>query len=211
MLTECSEPLELVDEMRKQEAKRAYNYVRNAWMSLWDPENMHGPSMNKIFSHFEDPRLKFDLRKDPPEDLHKQIDPNNILREYETVVGKNEDQVDELPLHQQPEAESAKLPPRTRGRGGGFSAIARMTLHSGVEASKKVMKNGGASRRSLSSSQGSEQDEGWKKTQPTMEADANNWRSRNFAGITLSNSTFSELRSRHIHQRVLEIDSNGIH
>jgi hypothetical protein len=162
--------------------------------------------MSRIFSHFEDPKLKINLRAAVPEDLHEQIDPDKFLREYEIVVGKNEDQVAEL--HQLPEEESAKLPPRTRGRGGGFSAIARMTIHSGLEASKKVMKNGGASR-SLSSSQGSEQDEGWKETQSTMEADANNWRTRNLSGITLSNSRFSELRSKHIYQRVSEIDSNG--
>jgi hypothetical protein len=192
--------------MRKQKVKRTYNYVRDAWMSLYDPESMHSPSMSRIFSHFSDPRLKIDLRKAALEDLHEQIDPNKLLLEYEIVVGKDEDQAAEL--HQLPEAESAKLPPRTRGRGGGFSAIARMTIHSGLEASKKVMKNGGASR-SLSSSQGSEQDEGWKETQSTMAAGANNWRTRNLAGITLSNSRFSELRSKHIYQRVLEIDSNG--
>jgi hypothetical protein len=192
--------------MRKQKAKKTYNYVRDSWMSLYDPENMHGPSMSRIFSHFSDPRLKLDLRKGAPEDLHEQIDPNKLLHEYEIVVGKNEDQVAEL--HQLPEAELAKLPPRTRGRGGGFSAIARMAIHSGLEASKMVMKNGGTSR-SLSSSQGSEQDEGWRETQSTMEADANNWRTRNLAGITLSNSRFSELRSKHLYQRVSEIDSNG--
>jgi hypothetical protein len=175
-------------------------------MSLYDPENMHGPSMSRIFCHFSDPRLKLDLRKGAPEDLHEQIDPNKLLHEYEIVVGKNEDQVPEL--HQLPEAESAKPPPRTRGRGGGFSAIARMAIHSGLEASKRVMKNGETSR-SLSSSQGSEQDEGWRETQSTMEADANNWRTRNLAGITLSNSRFSELRSKHLYQRVSEIDSNG--
>jgi hypothetical protein len=182
--------------------------VRDAWTSLWDLENLHGPTMSRIFLHFQDPRLKIDLRKRAAEDLHEQIDPNTLLKEYEIVVGKNEDQVMEVPLHQPPETEMSKLPPRTRGRGGGFSAIARMTIHSGLEASKKMIKNGGAPR-SLSSSQGSEHDEVWKEKQPTMEADANNWRTKNLAGIPFSNSRFSALRSKHIYQRVQEIGSNG--
>lgn len=184
MLTKCSNPPELVDDMRKHKATRTYNYVRDAWMSLYDLENLHGPEMSRIFSHFKDPRLKFDLRKPAPEDLHEQIDPDNLLREYEVVVLKDEDQVVELPLQQLSEAESAKLPPRTRGRGGGFSAIARMTIHSGLEASKKIMKNG-ATSRSLSSSQGSEHGDSWKAKQSNMEAHANNWRNKKSCWHTL--------------------------
>jgi hypothetical protein len=164
--------------------------------------------MNRILEHFQDPRLNLDLRKPVPEDLQERIDPDNLLREYEIVVGKNEEPAVEPTLQQLPEAESVKLPPRRRGRGGAFAAITRMAIHSGLEASKKAVKTGTAPR-SLNSSQGSEHSVAWRETQSTMEANANNWRSRNLAGIPLSNSKFSELRSVHIHQRVPEIDSNS--
>lgn len=174
---------------------------------MYDLENLHGPSMNRILEHFQNPRLHIDLRKPVPEDLHDRIDPDNLLRAYEIVVGKNEEPVVEPQLHQLPEAESVKLPPRRRGRGGAFAAITRMAIHSGFEATKKVVNS--TAPRSLSSSQGSEHSEVWKETQSTMEANANNWRSKNFDGIPLSNSRFSELRSKHIYQRVAEIGSNG--
>lgn len=121
-LTQWCRLTDLVDEMRKQKVKRTYNYVRDAWMSLYDLENMHGPSMARIFSHFQDHRLKIDLRRPATEDLHEKIDPDNLLGEYETVVGKNENEIVVLPMHLLPEADAdvAKLPPRTRGRGERF-------------------------------------------------------------------------------------------
>jgi hypothetical protein len=109
-------------------------------------ENLHGPSMNRILSHFMDQNLNIDLRKPAPENLHEQIDPDNLLREYETVMGRNEKQAIESPLQQLPESDLAKLPPRRRGRGGAFSAVTRMAIHAGVKASKKVVKNGTAPR-----------------------------------------------------------------
>jgi hypothetical protein len=177
-------------------------------MSLYEPENLYGDSMSRIFSHFGDPRLKMDLRKAAPEDIHEKIDSDKLLREYETVLGRSEEQVVELPLHELAEPDSAKLPPLTRGRGGGFSALARNAIHSGLETSKKMVKNG-ATLRNWSSSQGNEDNTAWRSRQSIMEADANNWRTRNLAGIPFSNSRFSELRSKHIHQRVPELESNG--
>jgi hypothetical protein len=192
--------------MRKEKTRKVYNYVHYAWTSLHQRENRHGPNMNRILSHFQS--LNIDLRRPSPERLHEQIDPDNLLREYEIVVGRNEEQTVEPPMQQLAESNPTKLSPRRRGRGGAFAAMTRTAMHAGYEASKKFVQRGTVTR-SLTSSQGSEHDEEWRETQSTMEADANNWRTNNLAGIPLLNSRFSELRSRHIKYLVPEMGSNG--
>lgn len=131
-------PSELVNETRRQKARKTYNYVRDAWISLYDLEHLHSPAMDEILAHFQHPNLNLDLRKPAPENLHERIDPDNILHEYEKVVGRSDEPIVELPVHSLPEPESAQLPPRRRGRGGTFSVLARNVIHSGLEVSKKV-------------------------------------------------------------------------
>lgn len=210
--TDSWERTELVNEMRRQKVTRTYNYVRDSWMSLYDPEHLQELSMSKIYLHFMEPRLGLDLRKGAPEDIHEQIDPDNLLCEYELVVGRNCDPGAGLQQEQPspPIVEPPKTAARQRARGGAFSSMARRTFNSGLDASKKAVKNGlnGGTPKSESSRPGSEH-EAWMERQPSMEASANNWRTRNLGRIPFSHSKFSALRSKHIHQPISEIGSNG--
>lgn len=182
---------------------RTYSCIRDAWMSLYDSAGTHATSMSKILEHFQDPRLGIDLRCPPPNDLHDQIDADNLLHEFGTVLGRHEGKSAEPPLL---ELDVLSPPARTRGRSGGFSAIARMTIHSGYEKSKKIAKNNGLSRN-VSSSRGSDSGDSWRQAQSSLESDVKYWRACNLAGIPLSE--FFDLRSRHIQQPTSELSPIG--
>ncbi|KAG4426060.1 hypothetical protein IFR04_000767 [Cadophora malorum] len=194
---------DLVEQTRRQKATRTYNCIRDSWISLYDPEGTHAMSMRKIHEHFEAPRLGIDLRCPAPEDLHEQIDADGLLHEFGTVLGREEGKPSESPLLG---LDVSSPPSRTRGRSGGFSAIARMAIHSGYEKSKKVARNNGLSR-SASSSQGSDSGDSWKQAQSSLESSLKHWRACNLAGIPLSD--FFDLRSRHIQQPTSELSPIG--
>ncbi|KAH7388961.1 hypothetical protein BKA64DRAFT_126212 [Cadophora sp. MPI-SDFR-AT-0126] len=193
---------DLVEQTRQKKAAKSYNCIRDAWISLYDPEGTHAMSMGKIYEHFQDPRLGIDLRCPAPEDLHEQIDADG-LHEFGTILGRQEGKFTESPLL---ELDATSPPSRTRGRSGGFSTIARMTIHSGYEKSKKIARNNGLSR-SASSSQGSDNGDSWKKAQSSLESNVKHWRACNLAGIPLSE--FFDLRSRHIQQSTAELSPIG--
>ncbi len=194
---------ELVDQTRREKVTRTYNCIRDAWISLYDLESTHESSMAKIYEHFANPRLGIDLRSPASDSIHEQVDPDNLLHELGTILGKQEWKLAEPPLL---EIDAVNPPARTRGRSGGFSAIARMTIHSGYEKSKKIVRSNGVSR-SMSSSGGSDSGDSWKHAQSSLEADVKHWRACNLAGIPLSE--FFELRARHIQQPATELSPIG--
>ncbi|KAL5315885.1 hypothetical protein ACEPPN_016759 [Leptodophora sp. 'Broadleaf-Isolate-01'] len=194
---------DLVDQTRQQKVTRTYNCIRDAWISLYDTDGTHALSMAKIHEHFRNPRLGIDLRYPAPEDLHDQVDADNLLHEFGTVLGRHEGKSAEPPLL---ELDVVSPPARSRGRSGGFSAIARMTINSGYEKSKRIARSNVLSR-SVSSSQGSDSGDSWKQAQSSLESDVKHWRACNMAGIPLSE--FFDLRSRHIQQPTSELSPIG--
>ncbi|KAK0123922.1 hypothetical protein ONS95_008912 [Cadophora gregata] len=194
---------DLVDQTRRQKVTNTYNCIRDAWISLYNPEGIHAVSMGKIHEHFQDPRLGIDLRCPTPEDLHEHIDADGLLHEFGSVLGRQEGKAIEPPLFG---IDVTSPPTRTRGRGGGFSAIARMTIQSGYEKSKKLARNN-APLRSTSSSPGSDSGDSWKQAQSSLESIVKHWRTCNLAGIPFSE--FFDLRSRHIQQATSELSPLG--
>ncbi|KAH7324046.1 hypothetical protein BKA65DRAFT_568084 [Rhexocercosporidium sp. MPI-PUGE-AT-0058] len=194
---------DLVDQTRRLKVTKTYNCIRDAWISLYDSEDRHALSMSKIHEHFQDPRLGIDLRRPAPEDLHDQVDADRLLYEFGTVLGRQEGKSAELPLL---ELDVASPPARPRGRSGGFSAIALMTINSGYEKSKKIAKRNGLSR-SMSSSQDSDSGDSWKQAQSSLESGLKQWRACNLVGIPISE--FFDLRSRHIQQPTSELSPVG--
>jgi hypothetical protein len=193
---------------------KTYNQIRDSWMSLYDPENRNGLSMGIIHSHFNEPQFDLDLRKPAPEDLHEQIDADNLLREFETILGGTADeQVEPQPQPQsreRREVEAVRRDARRHGRGGGFGLAARNTFKSTLEASKKALRtNLNGTTGSMSSDHTSEHIESWRETQSNLEAKTNNWRTNNLSVVPFANSRFSELRNRHIQQPASELDTNG--
>jgi hypothetical protein len=167
--------------------------------------------MGRIHSHFNELQLQLDLRKPAQEGLHEQIDANNLLREFEAIIGGPADEQVESQPQLQPrerrEVEAARLDARRHGsRGGGFGLAARNKFKSTLEASKKTLKaNMNGTDASISSDQTSESR---REMQSILEA-TNNWRPNNFSGVPFANSRFSELRNRHIQQLASELDTNG--
>lgn len=191
---------------------KTYNYIRDSWTLLYDLENRNSSSMGIIYSHFNGERLSLDLRKPAPDSLHQQIDAHNLLGELETVIGLDEraERQAQVQSTQRLETAAVSQEARRHGRDGGFGTTVRNKIKVKIEASgKKVRGNLNGKNWSTSSEQSSEHTEIWKETQETLEAKINNWRTKNLSGVPFADSRFSELRSRHIQQSGLELDTNG--
>jgi hypothetical protein len=192
-------PTDLVDETRRKIATRTYSYIRDAWAALSEHNKAQGSKKRGIYLHFKD-RLDIDLRQAAPEGLHQQIAPNTLLLEFK---------MSEMEEHNAPFERVHHIPPRNYGRGGAFSITTRMVIHVGLENAKKMIK---IHTPPESSSSGQSVGHGKVRRGITtnMQLDAESWRTMYLTGMQLLNSSFWELRGKHIQHANPDSSSPGV-
>jgi hypothetical protein len=129
---------------------KTYNFVRDNWISLYQPEQQLVPYMNAILAHFDDITFNIDLRDPATEHLQEKIDPYTLLEESMTIVMKEEEApTDPHPrMKQRPVSIDSLIttpkPMRGGGRGMGpnnFGALTSSLISKGWGSIKPKGKN----------------------------------------------------------------------
>lgn len=185
---------ELIRITRKRKMHQTYTFVKNSWISFYDPQNK---MLNEIHNHFKT-KLGIELHISPPKNLSERANPDTLLVELAAAVKKNEQGRPRLPSSPlEFEAPIPGIQTQGTGRGSLFAPVAASVGRDLLQAARRVTYRGHTARTPSSSSS----ENSWKQMQ-SLEKNMNDFRTKCLDGILLVDDEFRKLRKKHIRPSV---------